>query len=183
MQASSKEPWEHLKKFGDWIYLDVWGPSRRSISGCTSMWEASPVLDNWATSPVWARDGSGAVRHEDGPAVHVGCPNGRVDDAVIEAVNHGHLRAAILSFRSWTLSSHLSIQPCSLASVSWHDFNADLRPAASSVSSFYSFKARLLASLLRSCLSISHAMVTALLTACRGRSVLCSLQAWMTCAM
>jgi hypothetical protein len=37
----------------------------------------SPMLDIWAMSLVWAREGRGAV----------GCLNSRINDAVVEAVD------------------------------------------------------------------------------------------------
>jgi hypothetical protein len=134
-------------------------------------------------SPVWALAGRGAVRCEDGLAAHVGYTNGRINNTVVSTVAHSHLRVTILSLRLQILSSCLSILPRSLMSVAWHDFSADLRPATSSASSLYSFKAHIAASLSRSHINISHTMVRASLTACRGRSTHCSLQVWMMCAM
>jgi hypothetical protein len=55
--------------------------------------------------------------------------------------------------------------------MTWHDFSADLRPAALSASPLYSFKACVLASLLRSRINIGHAVVTVSPTACRGVKV------------
>jgi hypothetical protein len=112
---------------------------KQSISGSTFIWDANLELDIRVMSPVWACAGRGAVRHEDGLETHIGCANSCVDDAVIDAVidaiDCSCLRATILSLRLWIMLSCFSILPHSLASMTWHNFSADLRPATSSTSS------------------------------------------------
>jgi hypothetical protein len=67
----------------------------KTVSGCTSMRDANPGLDNQAMSLVWACAGRGAVGREDDLAVCIGCTNGCINDPVVDVVDHGHLRAMI----------------------------------------------------------------------------------------
>jgi hypothetical protein len=62
--------------------------------------DASPGFNNWAMSLVCAHEGRGEIRCNDGLATDCGggVQYSHDGDMVIDAVDHGHLRATILSF-------------------------------------------------------------------------------------
>jgi hypothetical protein len=63
------------------------GLSKRSISGCISIRDASPGFEIRAASPNWARASRGAIGHEEGPAAHDDCDVGCVNEVVVDAVD------------------------------------------------------------------------------------------------